>query len=89
MHQEKVVGEPDAGKPHVRFEVAGSGNQSKEEILRHSQRKRSATSCLVLNSRRHSLTLPVRPAPLAALDTIGCILTGRFDVLMPFSGAGG
>ncbi len=23
----KVVGEPDEGKPHVRFEVAGDGNQ--------------------------------------------------------------
>ena len=24
----KVVGEPDEGKPHVRFEVAGNGNQA-------------------------------------------------------------
>jgi len=23
----KVVGEPDEGKPHVRFDVAGDGNQ--------------------------------------------------------------
>jgi hypothetical protein len=26
--KKKVVGEPDAGKPHVRFEVAGDGNQT-------------------------------------------------------------
>jgi hypothetical protein len=26
-HRKKVVGEPDEGKPHVRFEVAGNGNQ--------------------------------------------------------------
>jgi hypothetical protein len=25
--KKKVVGEPDEGKPHVRFEVAGDGNQ--------------------------------------------------------------
>ena len=25
--KKKVVGEPDEGKPHVRFEVAGNGNQ--------------------------------------------------------------
>src|SRR3990170_1449664 len=25
--RKKVVGEPDEGKPHVRFEVAGNGNQ--------------------------------------------------------------
>ncbi|HSG46062.1 MAG TPA: hypothetical protein VLA72_23220 [Anaerolineales bacterium] len=26
--RKKVVGEPDEGKPHVRFEVAGNGNQA-------------------------------------------------------------
>ena len=26
--KKKVVGEPDEGKPHVRFEVAGDGNQT-------------------------------------------------------------
>ena len=25
--RKKVVGEPDEGKPHVRFDVAGNGNQ--------------------------------------------------------------
>ena len=25
--KKKVVGEPDEGKPHVRFDVAGDGNQ--------------------------------------------------------------
>jgi len=25
--RKKVVGEPDEGKPHVRFEVAGDGNR--------------------------------------------------------------
>jgi hypothetical protein len=27
--RKKAVGEPDEGKPHVRFEVAGDGNQDK------------------------------------------------------------
>ena len=27
--EKKVVGEPDEGKPHVRFDVAGNGNQEK------------------------------------------------------------
>jgi hypothetical protein len=27
--KKKVVGEPDEGKPHVRFEVAGDGNQTR------------------------------------------------------------
>ena len=27
--RKKVVGEPDEGKPHVRFEVAGDGNQDR------------------------------------------------------------
>jgi len=26
--RKKVVGEPDEGKPHVRFDVAGNGNQA-------------------------------------------------------------
>jgi len=28
-HRKKVVGEPYEGKPHVRFEVAGDGNQDR------------------------------------------------------------
>jgi hypothetical protein len=43
MRQVKVEGEPDAGKSHVRFEVAGGGNRGRGEILRHSQRKRRET----------------------------------------------
>jgi hypothetical protein len=43
--RKKVVGEPYEGKPHVRFEVAGDGNQDMVEVLRHSQRKRRAMSC--------------------------------------------
>jgi hypothetical protein len=27
--KKKVIGEPNEGKPHVRFEVAGDGNQTK------------------------------------------------------------
>ena len=27
--KKKVVGEPDEGKPHVRFDVAGDGNQTR------------------------------------------------------------
>jgi len=52
-------------KPHVRFEVAGGGNRGRGEILRHSQRKRREMSCLVLNTRRHSLTLPADPLRFA------------------------
>ncbi len=35
----KVVGEPDEGKPHVRFDVAGDENQDMAMVLRHSQKK--------------------------------------------------
>lgn len=54
----KVVGKPYEGEPHVRFEVAGDGNQDMDELLRHSQRKQGATDRLGLRPRRHSLTLP-------------------------------
>jgi len=57
--KEKVVGEPDEGKPHVRFDVAGNGNQDMVKVLRHSQKKWRATGLPYLSSRRHSLTLPV------------------------------
>jgi len=53
----KIVGEPSAGKSHVRFEVAGGGDQRMGRIFRHSQRKRRATELSSLNARRHSLTL--------------------------------
>ena len=56
--KEKVVGEPDEGKPHVRFDVAGNGNQDMAKVLRHSQKKWRATGLPYLSSRRHSLTLP-------------------------------
>ena len=41
-HKKKVVGKPYEGKPHVRFEVAGDGNQDMVGLVRHSQRKRGA-----------------------------------------------
>ena len=56
--QLKVVGKPYEGEPHVRFEVAGNGNQDRVGLVRHSQRKRGATDRPHLNFRRHSLTLP-------------------------------
>ena len=56
--KEKVVGEPDEGKPHVRFDVAGNGNQDMVKVLRHSQKKWRATGLPHLSPRRHSLTLP-------------------------------
>jgi len=37
--RQKVVGEPDEGKPHVRFDVAGDGNQDRVMALRHSRKK--------------------------------------------------
>jgi hypothetical protein len=54
----KVVGEPDEGKPHVRFDVAGDENQDMVIALRHSQKKWGETGCHHLNLRRHPLTLP-------------------------------
>ena len=56
--RQKVVGKPYEGKPHVRFEVAGDGNQDRVGLVRHSQRKRGATDRLNLRLRRHPLTLP-------------------------------
>jgi len=41
---EKQAGKPIAGNQHDGFEVAGAGNQFTVRILRHSQRKRGATS---------------------------------------------
>jgi len=43
--KKKVVGEPDEGKPHVRFEVAGDENQDRVLVLRHSQKKWRAIGC--------------------------------------------
>jgi hypothetical protein len=40
----EVVGKPDEGKPHVRFDVAGDGNPAMIWIMRHSQRKRRVTA---------------------------------------------
>ena len=57
-YRKKVVGEPDEEKPHVRFEVAGNGNQDMVKILRHSHKKWRATGLSYLSPRRHSLTLP-------------------------------
>ena len=34
--KQKVVGEPDEGKPHVRFDVAGNGNRASNIPRRHS-----------------------------------------------------
>jgi hypothetical protein len=62
----KVVGKPYAGEPHVRFEVAGDGNQDTVGLVRHSQRKRGATDRPHLRPRRHSLTLPPDAAPFTA-----------------------
>jgi len=58
--RKKVVGKPYEGEPHVRFEVAGNGDQDTVKLLRHSQRKRGATDRPYLTLRRHSLTLPLR-----------------------------
>ena len=57
--KKKVVGEPDEEKPHVRFDVAGDGNQDMVKVLRHSQKKWRETGLPHLSPRRHSLTLPV------------------------------
>ncbi len=56
------------GKPHVRFEVAGDGDQDMAEVLRHSQRKRRATGLPRLRPRRHPLTLPPDAATVSPSD---------------------
>ena len=44
--REKAVGEPYEGKPHVRFEVAGDGNQDRvkasEALSKETESNRSA-----------------------------------------------
>ena len=35
--RKKTVGEPDEGKPHVRFEEAGDEDQNMVELVRHSR----------------------------------------------------
>jgi hypothetical protein len=50
-----VVGEPDEGKPHVRFDVAGDENQDMVIALRHSQKKWGETGCHHLKSQASSL----------------------------------
>jgi hypothetical protein len=44
--RKKVVGEPDEGKPHVRFEVAGDGNQDRvwaiEALSKETESKQAA-----------------------------------------------
>jgi RNA-directed DNA polymerase len=55
----KVDGKPDDRNGHVRFDVAGDGNQVMVKLVRHSERKRRATDRLHLKPRRHSLTLLV------------------------------
>ena len=44
--RKKVVGEPYEGKPHVRFEVAGNGNQDMVVALRHSQEETESNELL-------------------------------------------
>ncbi|MBK5109343.1 MAG: hypothetical protein JJE12_14510 [Anaerolineales bacterium] len=56
--RKKVVVEPYEGKPHVRFEVAGDGNQDMVVALRHSQEETESNELLYLSPRRHPLTLP-------------------------------
>jgi len=65
--RKKVIGEPYEGKPHVRFEVAGNGNQDTVGALRHSQRKRKATGLHHLTPRRHFLTLQADAAGRARI----------------------
>ncbi len=78
MSQEKVVGKPYEGEPHVRIEVAGNGDQDTDGLVRHSQRKRGATDRSNLRPRRHSLTLPatgMRPSPQLAFASSWAVNT--------------
>ena len=60
--RKKVVGEPYEGKPHVRFEVAGDGNQDMvwviEALSKETERKQAAPP----KSQAPSLDPTCRPA---------------------------
>ena len=56
--RKKVVGEPYEGKLHLRFEVAGNGNQEIVVVLRHSHKETESNELLHLSLMRHSLSLP-------------------------------
>jgi hypothetical protein len=66
----KVVGEPDEEKPHVRFEVAGDGNQDKVQGLRHSQRKQRANGSPSPKSQASSPDPTTRPATTAIFNRV-------------------
>jgi len=53
--RKKVVGEPYEGKPHVRFEVAGDGNQDMVVALRHSQEETGEQRAALPKSQAPSL----------------------------------
>jgi hypothetical protein len=56
--QVKSIGKPDALNAPVRFEVAGTGNQFMDWLLRYSQRKRRETDRPSLRVWRQFSTLP-------------------------------
>jgi uncharacterized protein RhaS with RHS repeats len=53
----KPIGKPDALNAPVRFEVAGTGNQLMDRLVRHSQRKRRVTDRSNLRAWRQFSTL--------------------------------
>ena len=60
-HRKKVVGEPDEGKPHVRFDVAGDENQDRVIVLRHSQKQWGVNRLLSPTSQASSPDPTSRP----------------------------
>ena len=72
----KVVGEPDEGKPHVRFEVAGDEDQDKVQGLRHSHRKRRVNGSPSPKSQASS------PDPTTRLATLPFVNVGLLAKLV-------
>src|SRR6266404_5883280 len=62
----KQTGAPSAGNPHAGCDVAGAGNGFTVWLLRHSQRKRGATSRLNLRNPAPVLVPTGRALPSCA-----------------------
>ena len=64
--RKKVVREPDEGKPHVRFEVAGNGNQDRVQASEALPWKRGANGYAEPTSQAPFPDPTSRHAPRAA-----------------------
>ncbi|MBE9473865.1 MAG: hypothetical protein IMY85_03175 [Chloroflexi bacterium] len=60
-HKKKVVGEPYEGKPHVRFEVAGDGNQDMVWVIEALSKETESKQAAQPKSQAPSLDPTTRP----------------------------